>query len=100
MLKVRLNDKVVGSTKLNKTESNIGLLCALLIVMGIKINILRCTVSKNNNNKKKIVRCRCAMQLMHFDSRDQSIQNSCAYFRSTVPVTGEEGTATEVHVSP
>ena len=37
MLKVRLNDKVVGSTKLGKTESNIGLLCALLKVMSYSL---------------------------------------------------------------
>jgi hypothetical protein len=29
-LKVRLNDKVVGITKLNKTQRNIGLLCVAL----------------------------------------------------------------------
>ena len=33
MLKVRWNDKVVGRTKLGKTQQVIGLLCAVLNVM-------------------------------------------------------------------
>ena len=36
---------------------------------------------------------------MRLDSRDQSVLNSCTYFKSTVTVRGEEGTAAEVHVS-
>jgi len=34
VLKVRLNDKGVGCTKLNKTQRMMGLLCAVLQVIG------------------------------------------------------------------